>query len=83
MANSAVWPNFILSFLILYFGIVIEGEEKYSVRQLIYIILFIIDASILVYINRSWILENVFSKFGKKEAMRAEDRQDEVKEYIE
>ena len=83
MANSALLPNFILMFLVLYFGLVIEGEEKFSFRQWIYIILIVIDITLLGYINREIIIGFIFPRLRKVETGTREEKQDEVKDFIE
>jgi hypothetical protein len=83
MVNSALLPNFILIFLFLYFGLVIEGEQKYSFRQCIYIILTLIDAVILIYINRELLLRYIQPKIRREETKRGEKKEDEIKDFIE
>jgi hypothetical protein len=83
MVKSALLPNSLLIFLFLYFGLVIEGEEKYSFRQYLYILLILIDISILVYINRELILGYILTKYRKTETRGMEKKEDDVKDFIE
>lgn len=81
MEKSSLIPNFFLIFLFLYFGLVIEGEEKFSNRQVIYIILNVSVVILLVYINRETLFKKFYSK--KTETKRSEATKDEVKDFIE
>jgi hypothetical protein len=83
MEKSALLPNFILTFLLLYFGIVIEGENKFSLRQWIYIILLILDISFLIYVNRESVLSYLYPKMLNNKITGRKFDDDEVKDYIE
>lgn len=81
MEKSTLLPNFFLTFLFLYFGLVIEGEDKFSIRQIIYIILNFFDVILLVYLNRETLFKKLYSK--KTETRLDDTTEDEVKDFIE
>jgi hypothetical protein len=82
MVKSPILPNFLFAFLFLYFGIVIEGEEWLTFRQIIYLILIILDLIGILYVNKEYIFKSI-SLMKRKEAIIVEENIDEVKEFIE
>ena len=82
MVKSAILPNFVFIFLFLYLGVVIEGEEWLTFRQIIYLILIILDLIGILYVNKEYIFKGI-SIMKRKEALIVEENNDDVKDFIE
>lgn len=82
MVKSSILPNFVFIFLFLYFGIVIEGEEWLTFRQIVYMILIVLDLIGMIYINKEYILNSI-SYIKRKERVVVEENNDDIKEFIE
>lgn len=88
--NKVILPNFVLIFSLFYFLVVLCEDCSTISRKLFYIGLLILDAIILIYINRvilypvSGILNNINTVIeglctGKKKV----EEQDSIKKFIE